>query len=381
MTRLRVGVLYGGRSGEHEVSLRSAWAVVNALDPARYDVVPVAIGKDGRWRTGRDTLKLLEEAQRVLAPAAESGAEVTLAPDPTRRGLVPLGPGNAIPLDVVFPVLHGTFGEDGTVQGLLDLAGIPYVGAGVLASAVGMDKAAMKAAFRDAGLPVCRWLVVPPGEDPARAAARVADQLGFPCFVKPANLGSSVGIVKVKAAGDLPAALAEASAYDPKVVVEEGIDAREFEVAVLGNAAPEASVVGELVPSHEFYDYADKYIDDGARPLIPAPIDAATSDRIRALALDAFRAIDCSGLARVDFFVERPTGRVLLNEINTMPGCTPISMYPKLWEASGRPFPTVCDRLIALALERHAERARRRLSFTPPAPTVSGARRSSAGSR
>jgi D-alanine-D-alanine ligase len=380
MTRLRVGVLYGGRSGEHEVSLRSAWTVIGALDPARYEVVPVAIGKDGRWRTGRDTLRLLEEAQRVLGPAAETGAEVTLAPDPTRRGLIPLGPGTPIPLDVVFPVLHGTFGEDGTVQGLCELAGMPYVGAGVLASAAGMDKAVMKAVFRDAGLPVCRSLVVPPGESPAHTAARVAAELGFPCFVKPANLGSSVGISKVKADAGLAAAVADAAAYDPKLIVEEAIDAREFEVAVLGNEAPEASVVGELLPSREFYDYTDKYVDDRAQTVIPAAIDPAVAERMRALALDAFRAVDCSGLARVDFFMDRASGRVLLNEINTMPGCTPISMYPKLWEASGRPFPAVCDRLIALALERHAAQARRRLSFAPPTP-VSGARRSSAGSR
>ena len=371
MRRLRVGVVFGGRSGEHEVSLRSASTVIQALDPARYDVVPIAITKDGRWRTGLDLLRLLDEAQRSLQPFPDYGVEVTIPADPTRGALVPLGGGTPVPLDVVFPVLHGTFGEDGTVQGLLELAGIAYVGAGVLASAVGMDKVAMKAIFRDAGLPVCRWLVAAPlREDAAAVGRRVAAEFGFPCFVKPANLGSSVGISKVSAPDALAGALAEAAAYDPKVVVEEAIDAREFECAVLGNDAPEASVVGELVPSHEFYDYADKYVDSGARVVIPAAVAPALSERIRELSLAAFRAIDCAGLARVDFFVERGTDRVLLNEINTMPGFTAASMYPMLWKASGRDCPNVVDRLIELARERHAARSARRLSFTPPAASA-----------
>jgi len=365
--RLRVGVVFGGRSGEHEVSLRSAFSVIQALNPSRYEVVPVAITRDGRWRTGLDLLRVLDEAQRDLRPFPDYGVEVTIPADPTRGALVPLAGGTPVALDVVFPVLHGTFGEDGTVQGLLELAGIPYVGAGVLASAVGMDKAAMKAVFRDAGIPVCRWLVATPRSESADAiGARVAADLGFPCFVKPANLGSSVGITKVGTPDALPAALAEAAAYDPKVIVEEAVDAREFECAVLGNDAPRASVVGELIPSREFYDYADKYVEQGARVAIPAPIPAAVSERIRSLSLAAFRAIDCAGLARVDFFLERGTDRVLLNEINTMPGFTPASMYPMLWKASGREWPTVVDELIALARERHAARAARRLSFTPP---------------
>jgi D-alanine-D-alanine ligase len=290
---------------------------------------------------------------------------------------VPLAGGTPVPLDVVFPVLHGTFGEDGTIQGLLELAGIAYVGAGVLASAVGMDKAAMKAAFRDAGLPVCRWLVAAPLREPGDALRdRVAAELGFPCFVKPANLGSSVGITKVNAPERLAAALAEAAAYDSKVIVEEAIDAREFECAVLGNETPEASVVGELIPSREFYDYADKYVESGARVAIPAPIAAVTGERIRELSLAAFRAIDCAGLARVDFFVERGTDRVLLNEINTMPGFTAASMYPMLWKASGRDWPTVVDTLVALAQDRHRTRTSRRLSFTPPtAATTPGKKR------
>ncbi len=378
--RTRVGVLYGGRSGEHEVSLRSAATVIGALDASRFEVVPIAITREGRWRTGLESLRLLDEAQRDLKPISDYGLEVTLAAEPTRRALIPLddGPPPAT-LDVVFPVLHGTYGEDGTVQGLLEMAGIPYVGAGVLASAVGMDKGAMKAAFRDAGIPVCRWLVAHPYRESADdVAARVGFGFGFPCFVKPANLGSSVGISKVADAGALATALAEAAAFDPKVIVEEAIDARELECGVLGNDAPEASVVGEIVPSHEFYDYVDKYVDDGASTVIPAAIPRETADSIRGLALDAFRAVDCSGLARVDFFLEKTTGRVLVNEINTMPGFTRTSMFPRLWEASGVPLPTLVERLVALAIERHAARERRMLSFKAP---VSATPKSSVASR
>src|SRR5262249_53134717 len=274
-------------------------------------------------------------AQTALEPIAEHGTEVTLPADPTRSALIPLeGPHTAQPLDVVFPVLHGTYGEDGTIQGLLELASIPYVGAGGLASAGGMDKAL----FGDAGIPVCRWIVTRCGEEtPAALARRVGDELGFPCFVKPANLGSSVGISKVRAAAQLAAAVTEAGTYDLKIVIEEAIDGREFECAGLGNERAEASVIGELVPSREFYDYADKYVDQGARVIIPASIPPETAEAMRSMALRAFRAVDGSGLSRVDFFLERG-GRVLVNEINTMPGFTAISMYPKLWEASGLTF-------------------------------------------
>ncbi len=368
MGRLRVGVIYGGRSGEHEVSLRSATSIIHALDPDRYEVIPIAIAKDGRWLTGPNSLRQLEQAQETLQPIPATGNEVALAPEPTRRALVPLGSGSRLALDVVFPVLHGTYGEDGTIQGLLDLADLPYVGAGVAASAVGLDKALMKALFRDAGLPVCRSLVAHPGaESAATLAQRVADSLGFPCFVKPANLGSSVGISKVKAPAELGPAIAEAAAYDAKLIVEEAITGRELECAVLGNEEPAASVVGELLPSREFYDYQDKYVDQGARFIIPADLAPELADTIRALAVRAFRAIDGSGLARVDFFLERGTNRVLINEINTMPGFTQISMYPKLWEASGVPYPTLLDRLIELGTARHVARAKRRLSFTPSA--------------
>ena len=368
---MRVGVIYGGRSGEHEVSLRSAASVIAALDPKRYEVVPVAISKAGRWLSGPDSLAQLEKAQQTLSAAPDRGREVTIAPDPTRRSLIPLGAAPAgrapRPLDVVFPVLHGTYGEDGTIQGLLELADLPYVGAGVLASAAGMDKAAMKSLFRDAGLPLCRWIVAhTAAESTDSIRRRVAETLGFPCFVKPANLGSSVGITKVSDPKLLAAAIAEAAAYDPKLVIEEGVDAREFECAILGNERPEASVVGELVPSREFYDYADKYVEQGARIVIPAELPAETAAEMRALAIRAFQAVDCSGLARVDFFLDRRSGQVLLNEINTMPGFTSISMFPKLWAATGVDYPSLIDRLIELAVERHAARAKRRLSFTPP---------------
>ena len=274
---------------------------------------------------------------------------------------------------MVLPLLHGPFGEDGTVQGLCELAGVPYVGAGVLGSAAAMDKVTAKRLVGEAGLPQARWLGVREWEAD-RLADRVDAELGWPVFVKPSNLGSSVGVSKVRAAAQLAAGVAEAGAYDPKVVIEEAIDGREFECAVLGNERPEASVIGELVPSREFYDYADKYVEQAARVIIPASLPPETAEAMRTLALRAFRAVDGAGLSRVDFFLERG-GRVLVNEINTMPGFTAISMYPKLWEASGLAFPALVDRLIALAFERHAVRARRRLSFTPPAATPPISRR------
>jgi len=362
--RLRVGVLFGGRSGEHEISLRSASTIMRALDAARYDIVPIGITPDGRWWAGSELYELVEAHQRTLRPLVPCGREVTLVAEPSRRALIALdGSSASVPLDVVFPVLHGPFGEDGTVQGLLELADIPYVGAGVLASAVGMDKGAMKTAFRDAGLPLCRWIVAWPRHEPAEAiAARVNAAIGFPCFVKPANLGSSLGITKVHEPEGLDAALREAASWDPKVLVEEAVLARELECGVIGNEAPEASVVGELVPSHEFYDYADKYVEDGAGLLVPAPLPTPIADTVRELALQAFRAIDCAGLARVDFFLDRQSERVLVNEINTMPGFTAASMFPRLWEASGFPLSRLLDRLIALALARHAARKSRRTS-------------------
>jgi len=371
MTRLRVGVLYGGRSGEHEVSLRSAATVIGALDPTRYEVVPIAIGKDGRWRTGIDSKRLLDEAARAMQAIPDHGVEVTAAPEPSRHALVPLGGGAPMPLDVVFPVLHGTYGEDGTVQGLFELADIPYVGSGVLASSVGMDKAIMKSVFRDAGIPVCRWIVTRPADETTEAiVARATTEIGFPCFVKPANLGSSVGISKVKAPEALAAAVAEAASYDPKVVIEAGIDARELECGVLGNDQPEVSAVGEVIPSHEWYDYADKYVDDGVRTVIPAQLSPEVTDEARLLAARTFRAIDAAGMARVDFFLERGTDRLYVNEINTIPGFTSASMFPRLWEAAGKPLAVVVERLLELAIARHRAQAARRLSFTPPSASA-----------
>jgi D-alanine-D-alanine ligase len=360
--RLRVGVVFGGRSGEHEVSLASAASVLGAIDGARYEVVPMGITKDGQWLVGGDPLRALVDGAgirlalppRAVGAPAEAGT--ALARVATAGGLPA---GAAARLDVVFPVLHGPYGEDGTLQGLLELADVAYVGAGVLASAVGMDKATMKAVFRAHGLPVVPHLVVVRhewAEGAGPLTRRVADEIGYPCFVKPANLGSSVGISKVTAAGDLEAAVRLAFAHDRKLLIERGITGREIEVSVLGNEHPEASVPGEVLPGKEWYDYEAKYTEGIAKLLIPAPLDAPVAEEIRRIALAAFRAIDAAGLARVDFFLGEDD-RIWLNEINTMPGFTQTSAYPRLWEASGLPYPRLIDRLIGLALERHAGKA------------------------
>jgi D-alanine-D-alanine ligase len=371
--KLRVAVLFGGRSGEHEVSIQSAKSIMAALDRAKYDVLPVGITRDGQWIAGEGAVAQLEAAARVALGAAtdaiaekkeaEAGsASVDLVAALDVRAVAPLE-WRTWPqtVDVVIPALHGSFGEDGTIQGLLEVLGIPYVGAGVLASAAGMDKVVMKKLFAAAGLPQVRYTSYLRAEidrEMDRVVSDIERQLGYPCFVKPANLGSSVGISKVKRRDDLPQALRLAARYDRKVIVEEGLNVREIEVAVLGNDHPEASVPGEIVPSNEFYDYQAKYMDGKSMLIIPAPIDDDTALRIRELAIAAFQAIDCSGLARVDFFLERDTGRILVNEINTMPGFTRFSMYPKLWEASGVSYPELLDRLIRLALERYEERRR-----------------------
>ena len=366
MSRQRVALVFGGRSGEHEISLRSARAVAAALDPARFEVLLVGIDKDGRWRIGQELAPVLERAGRELVSVPAIGTEVTLAVDPTAPGFVPLGGGPRIPVDVVFPMLHGTFGEDGTVQGLFEMAGLPYVGAGVLGSAAGMDKGTTKTLLHHAGIPVCGWIVARPRLDDAPSVRqRIEDAFGFPCFVKPANLGSSVGITKVRRPDELGAALAEATRYDALVIVEQAIDGRELECAVIGNDRPETSVIGELIPSREWYDYVDKYVADATRIEIPARLEPAVADEARRLAAAVFETVGCSGLARVDFFLERGSGRLYVNEINTMPGCTPASMFPKLWEASGVPFRSVVERLLALARERHDERARRSYTFSP----------------
>ena len=362
--RVRVGVIFGGRSGEHEVSLASAASVLAAIDPARYEVVPMGIAKDGQWVVGGDPLRALAEAAGVpvaLPPAAAAApgerAERAMARVPTSGGLPA---GIAARLDVVFPVVHGPYGEDGTLQGLLELAGVAYVGAGVMASAVGMDKATMKAVFRAHGLPVVPHLVVRDHEWAARPGPwgdRIAAELGYPCFVKPANLGSSVGISKVRAARELDAAVATAFVHDRKILVERGVAGREIEVSVLGNDAPEASVPGEILPGREWYDYEAKYTDGIAKVLIPAPLSPALTAEFQRLALETFRAIDAAGLARVDFFLDSDD-RIWVNEINTIPGFTRFSAYPRLWEASGLPYRALVDRLIVLALERHARKRR-----------------------
>ncbi len=370
MKKLRVGVLFGGRSSEHEVSLMSARSVLAALDPTRYDVVQIGIGKDGAWRVAADAVDRLMEragAAGALEGEVEGTSAVALLADPTRGGrLVPRAAGDRVPaglgepLDVVFPLIHGHTGEDGSIQGLLELAGVAYVGAGVLASAAAMDKTLAKTVWRAEGLPVAPYLpftILEWREDPARWKGEVASRLGFPCFVKPANSGSSIGTRKVKSLEDLPGAVDEAARYDTRLLVEKGIDARELEVGILGNERPEASVVGEVVPGHEFYDYEDKYFDGTARLVIPAHVPEATSASVRDLAVRAFRALDGSGMARVDFFLDRGSGEVWLNEVNTIPGFTEGSMYARLWEATGVPFAELCDRLIRLAVERHAVRA------------------------
>jgi D-alanine-D-alanine ligase len=366
--RLRVLLVFGGRSAEHEVSVVSATSVAQALDPERYDVVAVGIDKDGRWHLLPEPPALPAGASHELPSVQEDqGSEVSLARGPGSREIVGAG-GERRAFDVVFPVLHGPFGEDGTIQGLLELAGIPYVGAGVLASAVGMDKAVQKVLFQAGGLTVAPHVVVHERdwqEDPEAVEARAAD-LGYPVFVKPATLGSSVGITKVHEAGHLARAVNEAFRYGRKALVERSMEgARELELSVLGNDDPVASVAGEIVPKgHEFYDYEAKYIDEhGAQLVIPAEIPPETLEEAQRIAVAAFRAVDCAGMARVDLFL-LPDGRLVVNEINTIPGFTKISMYPKLWEASGLPYRELVHRLIRLAVERHRAEDRRGLPRT-----------------
>jgi len=360
--KLKVGVIFGGRSGEHEVSLRSAESVINALDRDKYEIVPIAINKAGKWLASSEATNLLPSAVMTTA-----NQHVAIFGDPTEKGLARFtGEGKADErdkIDVIFPVLHGTYGEDGTIQGLLEMADVPYVGCGVLASSAGMDKVVMKRLFREAGLPIVEFthfLRTQWEADPLLIELRVAEEIGFPCFVKPANLGSSVGISKAVDTKSLSAAIAMAAKFDRKIVVERGVDAREIEVSVLGNDEPIASLPGEIVPqSAEFYDYQTKYVSaDGARLVIPAELGDQQTREIQQLAIRAFQAIDGSGLGRVDFFLEKETGKLLLNEINTMPGFTSISMYPKLWEASGLSYSQLIDRLIELAFERHREKSR-----------------------
>ena len=350
MPRTRLAILYGGRSAEHQVSVVSARSVMEALDPDRFEVVPITITRARAWLLPDRSPLELTASDGALPEVEAAGTELAVRPEQGVGGV-----------DVVFPILHGPFGEDGTVQGLFELADLPYVGSGVLASALAMDKAMAKVVLAQAGLPQAPYLVVPERDwraDPDRVAAEVEGRLAYPVFTKPARLGSSIGISKVKTPDGLADGLADAFAHDTKALVEQGIAARELECGVLGNDAPEASVVGEVVPGHEFYDFEAKYLDESLKLEIPAPIPGAVRDRVRELSLRAFQALDCEGFARVDFFYEEATGRVLLNEVNTIPGFTPKSMFPMLWGASGLSYPDLVARLVDLAVERHAARRR-----------------------
>jgi D-alanine-D-alanine ligase len=361
--RIRILLLFGGRSAEHDVSRVTAVAVAKALDPARYEVVPVAITTDGRWLTASGARRALEAGEHALPAAfAVEGEPVgdfgTLA---TRSSAAapPVSSSALGRVDVVFPLLHGPYGEDGTVQGLLELADLPYVGSGVVGSAVGMDKVMMKRAFAAGGLPTPRHLVHRDGHDVVAFADAVESELGLPCFVKPANMGSSVGVAKAHDRAELDAAIDAAAAFDEWVLAEEAVGGREIEVGILGDDPPLASVPGEVVPGAEFYDYADKYEAGRAQILVPAPLDDARRDEVRALAVRAFEACRLDAMARVDFFFEEGGRGFLVNEVNSIPGFTPISQYPMLWEASGVPYPALIDRLVDLAIARHARRARR----------------------
>ncbi|GER84998.1 D-alanine--D-alanine ligase A [Thermogemmatispora aurantia] len=368
--KLRVGVIFGGRSGEHEVSIASATSIIEHLDPNKYEVVPIAITQEGRWLLGAAPQRLLAAETGQEGTVLSESLAVTLPGDPTVGRLVPLNQsenvGQALEagrVDVIFPVLHGTYGEDGTLQGLLEMAGVPYVGCGVLGSALGMDKEKMKMIFQAVGLPIVDYLVYRRHDwerDPGPILEAVEARLGYPCFVKPVNLGSSVGISKAHNRKELEQAIAFAAEYDRKIIVERGIDCRELECAVLGNDEPLASVVGEIIPSNEFYDYRAKYIDNRSQIVIPADLPQETAEQVRRYAVQAFLALDLSGLARVDFFLQKASGQLYINEVNTMPGFTTISMYPKLWQASGLPYEQLLDHLIELALERHTDRQRNR---------------------
>jgi D-alanine-D-alanine ligase len=396
MSKLRVGVLFGGRSGEHEVSLLSAASVLNAIDKKKYEVVPIGITKQGRWVTAAHAERLLQgkppetpeprhlragdpeatasaavlaRGEGVVVPPMPGENHASLMPFETDAHELPAAV-NAVDVDIIFPVLHGTFGEDGTIQGLLELADIAYVGAGVLGSAAGMDKDVMKRLFRDAGLPIVKHVTVLRSDwrgQPKKACKQIEGGLKYPVFVKPANLGSSVGISKVHDSSELTAAMDEAARFDRKLVIEQGVGgakakAREIECAVLGNDKPIASVPGEIVPVKEFYDYDAKYLVEGSESIIPAKIGKAKQKEVQQLAVAAFQAVDCAGLARVDFLMDPRTQKMFVNEINTMPGFTSISMYPKMWAASGISYPDLMDRLIQLGMERHAEKKQNQYS-------------------
>jgi len=367
--KLRIAVLFGGRSGEHEISLMSARSVLSALDPKKYSITQIGITKDGVWLTGENVLEAMDNEEI----SAENLQQVIIFPDKFHNRIWEVQmkepTGLLAPLadvDVVFPVLHGTFGEDGTLQGLLELADLAYVGAGVTGSSVGMDKGIFKDIMRANGIPTVESLIVLRSdvEKNIDTVIQQAEAVApYPLFVKPANLGSSVGISKCNNRADLGEGLLDAITYDRRVLVERGVNAHEIEVSVLGNDNPQVSIPGEVLPSREFYSYESKYVDGTSSLIIPAPLPSKTSDEIRQMALTAYKAIDCAGMARVDFFVEKTNGDIYLNEINTIPGFTNISMYPKLWEASGLPYADLVDRLVELALERKADRDRTERRF------------------
>lgn len=361
MAKLKVGVIFGGRSGEHEVSLVSAKSVMDAMDKSKYEVVPVGISKKGEWFWGDQSLEMLKKGQTdQLHPA-------TLDIAPTRREIILLNqPGKREKVDVFFPVLHGPYGEDGTIQGLFEMGDFPYVGSGVFGSAAAMDKIMAKTIWGRFGLPQVKYLAVSRKTwetNPKLVIDKIESEIGFPCFTKPANLGSSVGISKVKSTNELKKAIDEALTYDRRMVVEKGVEAREIECSVLGNDNPRASLCGEVHVGGEFYDFHDKYVDGKSTTEIPAKITEEQQKQIQEIAKMSFRALDLAGLARADFFLDKNNGRIYLNELNTMPGFTSISMYPKLWEASGLPYSQLIDQLIELALERHQDKSRNKIGF------------------
>ena len=366
--KLRVGIIFGGRSGEHEVSYCSATSIINAIDKNKYTVIPIGITKQGKWISPQETARALQSGK------IEGKSSVVLLSDPSSKALIYIDSNQGLnkspdleKLDVIFPVLHGPYGEDGTVQGLLELANIPYVGAGVAASAISMDKDLMKIIFQQKGLPVLKWLTIKRQEwqvDKVETLSLVQKNFEYPLFVKPTNLGSSVGITKVHEKEELEKAIDLASSYDRKILIEQGLEeAREIECSVLGNDEPRVSVVGEVKPAGEFYDYDSKYIDEGTQLIVPADLPDKVSKEVQQIALRAFRAVDAAGMARVDFFVTKKENKIYLSEINTIPGFTSVSMYPRLWQATGISYPELIDRLIQLALERHQDKNQNKISY------------------
>ena len=366
--KLRVGIIFGGRSGEHEVSYCSATSIINAIDKNKYTVIPIGITKQGKWISPQETARALQSGK------IEGKSSVVLLSDPSSKALIYIDSNQGLnkspdleKLDVIFPVLHGPYGEDGTVQGLLELANLPYVGAGLAASAISMDKDLMKTIFKQHKLPILKWITIKRKDwrkDKLKILSLIQDNFKYPVFVKPTNLGSSVGITKVHQKKELEKAIDLASSYDRKILIEEGAeDVREIECSILGNDDLRASVVGEVIPAREFYDYDSKYIDKKTQLIVPADLSKAVSQKVQQIALRAFRAVDAAGMARIDFFVTKKENKIYLSEINTIPGFTSVSMYPRLWQATGISYPELIDRLIQLALERHQDKNQNKISY------------------